>query len=212
MAVRESVVYPHDCMTDLKLQPTTQHHEKALFCLSLAWEEVKIQSTIVKSKPCKSDHLKAGPSIEGKWRGEVEPWSHGVWGVNSSPLAGNMGLKSRREVPGLWSKLRSAKKEEEVESIGVRQPMEVGNVGKRGQVCWRVRVGRENRKESSREIFVKPGPPQPWRCSFLWYIWERACVRCGWPSIAVCSPEPLSAHLGQLTLPLFPWTSGSCSP
>ena len=54
----------------------------------------------------------------------------------------------------------SSQVEEEVESIGVCQPMEVGNVGKRGQVCWRVRVGSENRKESSREIFVKPGPPQ----------------------------------------------------
>lgn len=72
MAVSESVMYPHDCMSDLKLQPTAQHHEKALFCLSLAWEEVKIQSTvstecaIIKSKTYKSDHLKAGPSIEGK--------------------------------------------------------------------------------------------------------------------------------------------------
>ena len=39
--------------------------------------------------------------------------------------------------------------------------MEVARVGKRGLVCWRVGVGSENRKESSRESFVKSGPPQP---------------------------------------------------
>ena len=149
--------------------------------------------TIVKSKTCKSDHLKAGPSIEGKWRGEVEPWSHGVWGVSSSPLAGNMGLKSRREVPGLWSKLRSVKEEEEVESIGVRQPMEVGNVGKRGQVCWRVGVGSKNRKESPKEIFVKPGPhSREGAASSDIFGEELVCGAADPPSL--CAPLSPSRH------------------
>lgn len=76
MAVSESVMYPRDCMFDLQLQPTAQHHEKALLCLSPAWKAVKIQArfllnayslhTIVKSKTHKSDHPKARPSIEEK--------------------------------------------------------------------------------------------------------------------------------------------------
>ena len=71
--------------------------------------------------------------------------------------------------------------------------MEVASVGKRGLVCWRVGVGSENRKESSRESFVKSGPPQPWRCSFLWYMWGRACVRCADPPSS-CAPLSPSRH------------------
>ena len=48
MAVNELVVYPWDCVADgeLGLAAAAQHHKRILCHISLAWEKVKIQSTV----------------------------------------------------------------------------------------------------------------------------------------------------------------------